>query len=242
MSVGHAKVEDMKTRSRTHSNARPVGVSEFTRGQRGAEPSSLDEAPREMRWAAVEPVDLSDAVAAWLADPEVEAEVEAQLDKRGGRAATVYWFLNSEGRLLYVGVTARGHRRMHQHAASKDWWPQVATATFRHFTSRREAVAVEKRAIRNENPLHNIVGVQREADGQNPWKSPVQGVRPDAAYSTIMEKPEIWAALERQSARHFGMGAEELISKFESGEIPRTDPRLRFVVNLFSALGSRRAS
>lgn len=52
----------------------------------------------------------------------------------------------------------------------------------------------------------------------------------------ILRQEEILQALDQQARRHFDCDAHELIRRFESGEVSRTDQRLAYVVNLFGAL------
>lgn len=68
----------------------------------------------------------------------------------------LYWFYDAEGLLLYVGITNTGVRRMEQHGADKEWWPQVATINVNHFRTRDEAEAAEVEAIRAHLPVHNV--------------------------------------------------------------------------------------
>jgi hypothetical protein len=71
---------------------------------------------------------------------------------------TLYRLHDAEGRLLYVGISSSGGRRLEQHAYSKAWWHEVAAATFEEFPTREAAAAAELQAIRDENPRHNIAG------------------------------------------------------------------------------------
>lgn len=73
------------------------------------------------------------------------------------RATTLYRFYDGAGHLLYVGVTGMPESRFKAHGKSKPWWQNVTTARLEHFGSRREALTAEAVAIRDENPVHNIV-------------------------------------------------------------------------------------
>lgn len=70
----------------------------------------------------------------------------------------LYRFYNDGGQLLYVGITNDPPRRMKRHSEKKSWWPKVRGLTFDWYPDRSSVLAAEKRAIRIENPLHNIVG------------------------------------------------------------------------------------
>lgn len=71
---------------------------------------------------------------------------------------TVYYLHNTDHELLYVGITSssRGMLRFREHAKSKEWWTQVAYASFEHFPSRVKAAAREASVIRALNPPHNL--------------------------------------------------------------------------------------
>ncbi|MFC9341436.1 hypothetical protein ACFT0G_25405 [Streptomyces sp. NPDC057020] len=62
--------------------------------------------------------------------------------------------------LLYVGVADNPRVRFGQHARDKPWWPKVTSREIEWFGSRDEALAAEVRAITEELPRHNSVGVQ----------------------------------------------------------------------------------
>jgi hypothetical protein len=66
---------------------------------------------------------------------------------------SVYRLFDANGRLLYVGMTSRAGRWFEH--LSREWWPDVATATVEHFPTREDASLAEANAIRNENPRHN---------------------------------------------------------------------------------------
>lgn len=74
-------------------------------------------------------------------------------------ATDLYRIFDSEGRLLYVGISAALGERVSQHRNGKNWWWQdVATIHVVHYETRDEARAQELAAIRTELPLHNIEG------------------------------------------------------------------------------------
>lgn len=72
------------------------------------------------------------------------------------RPTTLYRFFDAEGALLYVGITSVQRTRWHQHAATKEWWDQVSSATTEHFATRPEAETAENHAIEHEGPKHNV--------------------------------------------------------------------------------------
>lgn len=68
----------------------------------------------------------------------------------------LYRYFDSEGQLLYVGVTGDNTKRQSQHRRNSFWFGEVASATYEYFETRDEALEAETNAIRRENPKHNI--------------------------------------------------------------------------------------
>jgi hypothetical protein len=71
-----------------------------------------------------------------------------------GRSA-LYRLYDSEGTLLYVGISAHPSERLKQHAGDKAWWHHVARHEITWIDSRDEAVKAEAEAMRSELPLYN---------------------------------------------------------------------------------------
>jgi predicted GIY-YIG superfamily endonuclease len=69
----------------------------------------------------------------------------------------LYRFYDKTGNLLYVGISDNLGTRFYNHARKKPWWPQVATANVEWFDTRAKAAKAERKAIRSEHPLWNIV-------------------------------------------------------------------------------------
>ncbi len=68
----------------------------------------------------------------------------------------LYRFYDSQGKLLYVGITNNFDRRLQQHLADKWWAPQIARTQKELYPSRTAAQNAEQRAIRSERPRHNV--------------------------------------------------------------------------------------
>lgn len=70
----------------------------------------------------------------------------------------LYRFYDISNRLLYVGISLSAAHRASQHRGDKPWWDDVARMEVQHLDCpRRDAEAMEKRAIIAERPKHNIV-------------------------------------------------------------------------------------
>lgn len=71
---------------------------------------------------------------------------------------TLYRYFDSDDVLLYVGISLNAILRLAQHSYSgAEWTARIARSTFNHFSTRSEALAAEKAAIKNEKPLFNVV-------------------------------------------------------------------------------------
>lgn len=73
------------------------------------------------------------------------------------RRHALYRFYDSDGRLLYVGITADLGGRLNRHGDDKPWWSDVTRVVVEHHQSRTAVLAAERAAILDERPLHNIV-------------------------------------------------------------------------------------
>lgn len=85
---------------------------------------------------------------------EILAERHQLFVVRKVRPAALYRCFDSEGSLLYVGVSSVRTSRIWQHRES-EWFGLVATITIAHFPTRREALIAEHEAIAIEQPRFN---------------------------------------------------------------------------------------
>ena len=69
----------------------------------------------------------------------------------------LYRFFDTEGVLLYVGITYDLSMRFSQHSVERGWWGQWAYSTVVRYYSRATLEAAERKAIKSEKPLHNEV-------------------------------------------------------------------------------------
>jgi hypothetical protein len=67
----------------------------------------------------------------------------------------VYRLWDSQGQLLYVGLSHSPRERYVQHEGDKLWWPTVQRRHETWYDTRKEAEAAERVAIGNEAPLYN---------------------------------------------------------------------------------------
>ncbi len=72
------------------------------------------------------------------------------------KPTNLYRHFDSSGTLLYVGISLSAVGRLNQHMDSAHWADQIATMTIETFPTRAEAEEAKQRAIRTEDPLHNV--------------------------------------------------------------------------------------
>lgn len=69
---------------------------------------------------------------------------------------SVYRYYDSDGALVYVGITSKGPQRQSQHTVTAEWWPHVARQDVEHYPSRDEAAARERELIQRFRPPFNV--------------------------------------------------------------------------------------
>lgn len=137
-----------------------------------------------------------------------------------GPPTTLYRFFDAHGKLLYVGVSVNAPYRITQHRQTKDWFEDVASATFSHLPTRVDALEAEAVAIATEDPEMNIV---RPSLRQGHWEP--KGLTDEQRSS-----------FEVQTRRYFSMEVDDFIEAWRNGEIERDDNRLRKVANFIRLL------
>jgi predicted GIY-YIG superfamily endonuclease len=71
----------------------------------------------------------------------------------------LYRLFNSDGALLYIGITNDIQSRFLQHSVGAVWWRDISRCTTdSEFDSRYELEQAEQAAIRAEAPWYNVVG------------------------------------------------------------------------------------
>ncbi len=70
---------------------------------------------------------------------------------------SLYRFYDTNGRLLYIGITMDLGGRWGSHNRDKPWWRSVARATIEHHPNREAVLAAERAAIIAEKPAYNVI-------------------------------------------------------------------------------------
>ncbi len=68
----------------------------------------------------------------------------------------LYRHYDSDGVLLYIGITSSMRRRLREHEGNSDWYERISRITIERYESRDAALLAEKDAICREGPLYNI--------------------------------------------------------------------------------------
>ena len=76
-------------------------------------------------------------------------------DGRDTQTSLYRHFCDGE-QLLYVGISLSTLTRLGQHAINSHWYDKIAKVTIEHFPTRKQALTAERKAIIQEQPLHNI--------------------------------------------------------------------------------------
>jgi predicted GIY-YIG superfamily endonuclease len=82
----------------------------------------------------------------------------------------LYRYFDSDGSLLYVGITRDQAKRFSSHNRQSKWMPRAVQCTLEHFETRAEAKAAETLAIQNENPIHNIAESSKQLRKSVYWR------------------------------------------------------------------------
>lgn len=90
----------------------------------------------------------------------------------------LYRHYDAEGRLLYVGISLSASNRLEQHMAGSEWAASIETVKIKCYSTRQEALAAEKQAIKDERPIWNKIHNIRRAVEQ------LQAKKPEAIYPT----------------------------------------------------------
>lgn len=132
----------------------------------------------------------------------------------------LYRMFDTNGDLLYVGITMDVESRFRDHRREKQWWPEVRTITLEHFSDRATLKSAEQAAILREQPMFNV---------QN--RTPLKPPRPGDPQRTVAVPEDQWQQFGR-TADALNTDRSKLINLFiawanrtEGVTLPRRPPR-----------------
>lgn len=83
--------------------------------------------------------------------------MRGEVKKTPAQPTELYRHFDSEGRLLYVGISLSVLHRLRAHRRISPWFSQVTNITIERFETRDLALAAEKVAIKTERPKFNVM-------------------------------------------------------------------------------------
>ena len=69
----------------------------------------------------------------------------------------LYRHFDSNGTLLYIGISLSTLNRLGQHKDNSHWFNSISNITIEKFNTREEALLAEKDSIINEKPYYNTI-------------------------------------------------------------------------------------
>lgn len=76
-------------------------------------------------------------------------------DEKGYTMQYLYRAFDSEGSLLYVGISNEWHKRLHAHEKTSEWIEQAEWVKLERYQDRKSVARAEREAIENEDPKYN---------------------------------------------------------------------------------------
>jgi predicted GIY-YIG superfamily endonuclease len=123
---------------------------------------TADAARHLTRWVAQEIEDRLEEIA--LAEDIRLADAVTEARAPRPEKTALYRHFDTDGVLLYVGITNNPAARFKSHAQHAPWMDFAASHTGEWFESRDEALAAESAAIRAELPVFNKAGATADRD------------------------------------------------------------------------------
>jgi len=69
----------------------------------------------------------------------------------------LYRYFDKNDNLLYVGISKSAIVRRSQHQGASHWYNKHTKVTTERFSTKREALNAERKAIKAEKPIHNVI-------------------------------------------------------------------------------------
>ena len=68
----------------------------------------------------------------------------------------LYHHYNSKNELLYVGISLNALNRLISHKHTSSWFGEIALIKIKHYPSKREVMAAEKKEVQTKKPKYNL--------------------------------------------------------------------------------------
>lgn len=103
----------------------------------------------------------------------------------------LYRAFDSDGQLLYIGISGQWHQRLHQHEKTSDWIEKADYVKIERFADRQAVSEAEQLAVITEKPLYNKVYVEEYESAATHWhrikKWVKSGVAPDEQHQELVD-------------------------------------------------------
>lgn len=154
----------------------------------------------------------------------------------------LYRFYNDSGQLLYTGITNNPERRFTEHAKEKHWWTNVRGISIDWYDDRDSVLTAEKRAIRIENPLHNVRDKHAplSGEGELSYEDLVHMAAAVATSRSWEPTEQFWSGFNAnvQAAINKGYSYQEIIDAAEWTEIDEDPDLFRYLPKHPGQMGS----
>lgn len=100
-------------------------------------------------------------------------------------SAVVYWLLDAQDNVIYVGCTLGLKSRMQSHANTKAWWSSVTSVAHTGYMRREDALRVEREDIFELQPRYNIAA---RISGPAVKPGNTRARKPTATYLLLQER------------------------------------------------------
>ena len=99
-----------------------------------------------------------------------------------GETTYLYRCFDSEGNLLYIGITKSIPTRMEEHKWYSAWWPYLDRYELEEISSRKEAFRAETEAIHAELPIFNKIASRRSGTDAVHYVMSRSSLEPDTLF------------------------------------------------------------
>jgi excinuclease UvrABC nuclease subunit len=134
------------------------------------------------------------------------------------KKCALYRHFATDGDLLYVGISFRPLVRTKEHTVISGWAEQIANITIEYFSTRKEAMAAEAKAVQAENPIYNI---NLRKPKKQPRLAKVTEDRAEEARITLTRRVQHYAMLYSppNAAAVLGISTTILNREIEAGNL-----------------------
>jgi len=128
----------------------------------------------------------------------------------------LYRHFNSEGVLLYVGISLNTASRLYQHKKFSKWFDDISEVKIESFDSRAKALKAETKAIKKESPICNIQHNKTDHFDEIE-KQPTESFEGNVLTKRVVHYRSLYTLIE--AGKELGFSAGKVKSLIESGRL-----------------------